>query len=378
MIEKLKPGSRAFILVLGAIILSVIMAMSSYFTPDIAPSYEMVTAAPQSGVGGYKEELPNCIRCGGTDCVIWLPTGAEVSKEVVKGTYGNVSWIVLTTENASIDDSIRNSILKETIANVPGTSKNVHLLCMEEGYAGRERAIYEEMHVREKVSLHTRNGYFFTYLIHTMNGTGVVVSTSCDGSKNVSEARELARSIAYSLQRNDEQEEEVKMAIFREAKTGSVTGDLSEEETDMFYNFSNENLQPPSAYEENLSEAGNFSEAGNLPEAGNFPEARNFSETGSLEINSGFSLLREVKCGEAIVISWENTRAVPTRLMIISPSEEILYPDEELGLTGTYVFWATKDEPSQGWILVGETERMLGNTYPSVKTQEELVSQYWE
>jgi len=341
MLRKIRPGNRAFIIVVGAVIVSVIMALSSYLSVHSAPPEGMISEAPVSGSGGGSKALPNCIRCAGSDCVIWLPEGADFSRESVKGIKEGILWLVLPAESTSFDSTLRADIIKETSSKIPGTSDNMAVTCSLEGYAGKECAIYEEMHVREKVSLHTRNGYFFNYLIRLPGGSGVIVSTSCDGAEGVQKARELAKSIAFSVQRRDEQDSVIQEAIRREAMTGSVTG-------------------------EDLLGLG-----GTADEEENSPEEDLRSSENLLEIDGEFSFSRDAESGDMIYVAWENKSASPKRLQVVCPSGEILSEDEELGGADYKVFWVLSEETASGWRLIGETSRLLGETCPQLMTYEE-------
>lgn len=356
MADKVRPGKKAFYLIIAAVAVSVIMAVSSFLSPDAAPGMEMVTAAPRSGLGGGSDLLPNCVRCGGTDCVIWLPEGAEVSEESVRGLYDGISWAVLTTGETSFTDSLREEVIGAAISSVPGTGREARVTYSAEGYVGRETVRYEEMRVREKVSLRTRDGYFFTYLLRAENGAGIVISASCDGSAAVAGTRELLYSIASSFQRGDEQDASVREAILREAKTGSVTGELDE------------NL----LYE---TDEGGGSETDGVETV--LPDETFGGDDGLLVIDAPFEFAKKAKNGWVVVITWTNKSVSPTELYVETPSGEILSFDEGQSLDGTRVFFVTGDEEPSGWRLFGRTERQMGDTYPMLYSAEEYADAYW-
>lgn len=356
MLGKLKPGSRAFILIVAAVAVAVIMALGSAVSPDAAAPQDMVTAAPRTGLGGGSELLPNCIRCGGTDCVVWLPEGADVTADCVSGSTNGIQWAVLTTTERTFTDEIRNSVMEAGVTGVPGTGSAARVTYSAEGYAGRESACYEEMRVREKVSLHTRNGYYFTYLLRTPNGTGVVVTASCDGSGGVDAARSLLYSIATSFQRGDEQDLEVRGAIWREATTGNVQGIVSEEDYDLEeYGYddggADQDLDVVLFHEDDAD--------------------------GLLSIDAGFDLQKDVPKGGAVVVSWTNKTAAPAQLFLVSPSGAALSPDEEQSLDGSLTFWVTGEESARGWRMIGRTARQLGDAYPIAYSAEEYANAFW-
>ena len=341
MLRKIRPGSKAFIFVVGSVLVSVVMALSSYLSVHPAPPEGMISEAPVSGSGGGAEALPNCIRCAGSDCVIWLPEGAEFSREAVKGIKEGVFWLVLPANSTSFNSTLRENIIKETSSKIPGTSDNMAVTCSLEGYAGKECAIYEEMHVREKVSLHTRNGYFFNYLIRLPGGSSVIVSASCDGAEGIQKARELVKSIAFSVQRRDEQDSMIQEAIRREAMTGSVTGE------DLLGLFDTADEEEKSL------------KAGLL------------SSENMLEIDGAYSFSRNAIGGDMIYVVWENESAFPEWLQVVCPSGEILSEDEELSGSDYKVFWVLSEEAASGWRLIGESSRLLGETCPQLMTYEE-------
>ncbi|MBR4606122.1 MAG: hypothetical protein IKO41_07835 [Lachnospiraceae bacterium] len=357
MSEKVRPGKKAFVLVVAAVALSVIMAVSSVLSPDLSPGREMVTAAPRSGIGGGSEQLPNCVRCGGTDCVIWLPQGADVAEDSVTGLADGISWAVLTTDAVAFDDELRKTVAAASVNDVPGTNATIRVTSSESGYVGRERVVYEEMRVREKVSLKTRDGFYFTYLLHAENGAGIVITASCDGSRDASRARDLLYAMAASFQRGDEQQLEVREAILREAKTGSVTGEIDPDslyETETNYAEPEEGLEDPSGEDAASSDAGAW-----------------------LEIDADFSVRKDAKKGSALVVTWANKTVSPDELYVVTPSGELLAFDEEQSLDGVRVFWVTGDEPADGWRIYGRTSRQMGETYPIMYSAEEYADAYW-
>lgn len=338
MTEKLKASRKALIVVISAIVLALVMAMSSRAFPESLPGREMVTASPRASEGEQSSDLTLCVRCAGTDCVIWLPSDASVSGDKIFGRKSGLTYLILSVVQDSFNDNLRERILGELYEPVAGSRRGVSVARSETGYLGLEKVGYEELLVRTKVSLRTQKNYIFAYLI--VNGssdcdnTCVVVAAERRGEADA--ARDLLIGMAGSYQRFGNQRREVQEVLFNEAVLG---GDS--QETLLL----EENSQ---SYE---------SQKAATPEK-------------ELVIDSVISLGRQVQPGDVLVFMYENDFEDPTTLQVKSPSGTYLDAREGNG-GGFYAFDVTESDGAEGWHIEGSTKRELGIMVPMLLTAEE-------
>ena len=329
MAAKIKPGSKAFLFVAAAFAVSVLMALSSLSGTKAIPMEDMVTAAP-SGDFVMDELLPNCIRCGGTDSVLWLPMGVKVTEEGASGSVDGISYAVFLSDSFLFDDSLRENILASMLSFVPGTGRKSAVTGSSEGYLGREKARYEEMSMRGKVSLHTRSGYVFSYLLQTGSGEAVVITSSCEGTEDVPKARDLAKRIGLSFQRGTDQDEEVRRAVYDAAQAALASG-----------------------------------------------EEATAQEDGGEAVNYLLSLDQGGETGSVLVVTWKNASVRPGELAAVSPGTRVLPEEEEQAGRGRAVFYRTEAEDAGEWEIVGISKDELTGISGRILSRSEFEEEFW-
>jgi hypothetical protein len=284
--------------------------------------------------------------------VIWVPDNADVSSDSVFGRSGDFVFLILPTDEDALNDELREDVLSRLYGALSGTKRGVRVANKDEGYVGAEKAVYEELFVRTKVTLRTQKNYCFTYLIQNddPNCQNTLVTVGCEGKNKIAKARELALAVASSYQRNADQMQEVKDALYAEAKTGRVDGEVTEESS-----------APIVITEETGTQESSSS---------------SFDDDASLlKIDAVVSIGRDTKDGDVLVFYWENEFAEPISLGVTSPSGEELEmrPESEGGFIS---FSVPGGESGKGWHVHGYTERALGAMAPLLFDAEEYANTF--
>ena len=294
-----------------------------------------LTKTPRALTDDYLnyDELSMCVRCAGTDYVLWLPADAQVEEGCVKAKLGGIN-IIATVSDKPLEEVLSDYIPQNLYFSVLGYEPKTDIISVEDGYFKLYPANYAVSVSEARVSVRVMTCYVLSYELKISDNKSVYIAVSSESKSTLDEAKKLLDVIASSLRKYEDTEPAVQDAVFSELDKVRDKTDKKDDKEELR------------------------------------PNTRN----GAHIINFRHKVTKATEDG-IMVVMWENYTVEPVELTVFGLEGCELKRIKEECDGGFYVYEVGK-APAGTYVFFGSTDEVLEDIYVDVYEAEDYFRMY--
>ena len=281
------------------------------------------------------EGVDRVVKCPTISYELSVPRESQNADELLKGTFGNVSYIVMET-NQDIYTLATNTMPGILYTKVPGFKLNVTEAISDAGYYNNYKAEYQANIIESRVSVRSIKQYALTLRFNLDESRALVLYVSVTDKNYIKDAEALLYAMADSITKIDP--EEITILDSNSEHSGTSVS------------------EPEIIKKEDYAELPNEIEDAFLP--------MYMEHEISTDIEDCYYMF-----------FWGNVKYEPVEVTVTGPNgQEGIYQPEE-SYAGGRVF-RLGDQPAGTYVLTGSTLNTLTGCYCEVYTKEAYERMY--